>query len=53
MFELFGQKVIPEFDTDPVISTDRYRAEATPKFGPYVKEPPLLDTIWTKAPDQR
>jgi alkanesulfonate monooxygenase SsuD/methylene tetrahydromethanopterin reductase-like flavin-dependent oxidoreductase (luciferase family) len=47
LLELFGQKVIPEFDTDPVISTDRYRAEAKAKFGPYAKEPPPLRTIWT------
>jgi alkanesulfonate monooxygenase SsuD/methylene tetrahydromethanopterin reductase-like flavin-dependent oxidoreductase (luciferase family) len=47
MVELIGQKVIPEFDTDPVISTDRYRAQAQPKFGPFAKEPPPLQTIWT------
>jgi alkanesulfonate monooxygenase SsuD/methylene tetrahydromethanopterin reductase-like flavin-dependent oxidoreductase (luciferase family) len=47
MIELVGQKVIPEFDRDPVISTDRYRAQAKPKFGPYGKEPPPLETIWT------
>ena len=47
MIELVGQKVIPEFDTDPTISTDRYRAQAQPKYGPYAKEPPLLRTIWT------
>ena len=47
MIELIGQKVIPEFDPDPAISTDRYRAGARPKFGPYAKEPPPLHTIWT------
>jgi hypothetical protein len=26
--ELFGNSVIPEFDTDPEFSTDRYRASA-------------------------
>jgi alkanesulfonate monooxygenase SsuD/methylene tetrahydromethanopterin reductase-like flavin-dependent oxidoreductase (luciferase family) len=51
MIELVGQHVIPEFDKDPVISTDRARAEAKPKFGEYAKEPPLLDTIWTKRVD--
>jgi alkanesulfonate monooxygenase SsuD/methylene tetrahydromethanopterin reductase-like flavin-dependent oxidoreductase (luciferase family) len=32
LIELFGQKVIPEFDKDRVHSTDRYRATAKPKF---------------------
>ena len=32
MLELFGDKVIPEFDTDRVHSTDRYRAQAKPKY---------------------
>ncbi len=27
--ELFGNEVIPEFDTDPEFSTNRYRASAT------------------------
>jgi len=49
MLELVGQKVIPEFDSDPVISTDRYRAQAEPKFGLYAKEPPPLETIWTSS----
>ena len=30
--ELFGDKVIPEFDPDRTHSTDRYRATAKPKF---------------------
>jgi alkanesulfonate monooxygenase SsuD/methylene tetrahydromethanopterin reductase-like flavin-dependent oxidoreductase (luciferase family) len=47
MIELVGKQVIPEFDTDPTISTDRHRARAVPKFGPYAKEPPPLRTIWT------
>lgn len=29
VIELFGQKVIPEFDTDPTHSTTRYRASAS------------------------
>ena len=49
MLEVFGQKVIPEFDKDPVVSTDRHRANAKPKFGEYAIEPPPLETIWTKA----
>lgn len=48
MVELFGQKVIPEFDKDPVISTDRYRAQAQPKFPTWQKQPPPLTTIWTE-----
>ena len=32
MIELFGSKVIPEYDKDPVHSTDRYRAQAKPKY---------------------
>lgn len=31
--ELFGDKVIPEFDRDRTHSTDRYRATSQPKFG--------------------
>ena len=31
MLELFGDKVIPEFDTDPMHSTTRYRATAKPR----------------------
>ena len=32
--ELFGDKVIPEFDKDRTHSTDCYRATAQPKFAP-------------------
>jgi hypothetical protein len=32
MIELFGTKVIPNFDTDPVHSTTRYRATAERKY---------------------
>jgi hypothetical protein len=32
MLELFGDKVIPEFDKDPVHSTTRYRQLAQPRF---------------------
>jgi hypothetical protein len=32
MLELFGDKVIPEFDKDPVHSTTRYREQAVKKF---------------------
>ncbi len=32
ILELFGTKVIPEYDTDPVHSTTRYRQNAQPRF---------------------
>ncbi len=48
MLELFGQKVIPEFDKEKTHSTARYRKSAQPKFGPYANEPELIETIWTK-----
>jgi alkanesulfonate monooxygenase SsuD/methylene tetrahydromethanopterin reductase-like flavin-dependent oxidoreductase (luciferase family) len=32
MLELFGSKVIPQFDTDPVHSTTRYREKAVRKY---------------------
>jgi hypothetical protein len=32
MLEVFGDKVIPEFDTDPVHSTTRYRQQAVHRF---------------------
>ena len=45
MLELFGDKVIPEFDKDPVHSTDCYRAEAKPKF-PEFAHPIPTDVEW-------
>ena len=42
--ELFGDKVIPEFDTDRTHSTDRYRATAQPKFARFTN--PLPDVEW-------
>ena len=35
MLEVFGQHVIPEFDTDPVHSTTRYRQNAVPKYNKF------------------
>jgi len=32
MLELFGTKVIPQFDSDPVHSTTRYREKAVRKY---------------------
>jgi hypothetical protein len=42
--ELFGDKVIPEFDKDRTHSTDYYRAQAKPKFGTFAH--PLPDVEW-------
>jgi len=44
LIELFGDKVIPEHDTDRVHSTDRYRAKAVPKYS-RINEP-LPDIEW-------
>jgi hypothetical protein len=35
MLEVFGQKVIPEFHTDPMHSTTRYRENAKPKYNKF------------------
>ncbi len=43
--ELFGDKVIPEFDPDRTHSTDRYRATAKPKF-PRFNQPLPTDVEW-------
>jgi alkanesulfonate monooxygenase SsuD/methylene tetrahydromethanopterin reductase-like flavin-dependent oxidoreductase (luciferase family) len=42
MLELFGSKVIPEYDKDPVHSTDRYREQAQPKYSRYNQPIPDL-----------
>ena len=47
VLELFGDKVIPEFDTDRKHSTDYYREQAVPKYGPFSK--PLPDIEWPKV----
>ncbi|MGP0029063.1 MAG: LLM class flavin-dependent oxidoreductase [Acidimicrobiales bacterium] len=49
MLEVFGQGVIPEFDRDPVISTDRFRLNAKPKHEAFAVEPPPLESIWSRA----
>jgi alkanesulfonate monooxygenase SsuD/methylene tetrahydromethanopterin reductase-like flavin-dependent oxidoreductase (luciferase family) len=41
--ELFGDKVIPEFDKDPVHSTTRYRETATPRFSTFNHPVPDVD----------
>ncbi len=35
MLEVFGTKVIPQFDTDPLHSTTRYRQSARPRYQPF------------------
>jgi alkanesulfonate monooxygenase SsuD/methylene tetrahydromethanopterin reductase-like flavin-dependent oxidoreductase (luciferase family) len=47
LIETFGSQVIPEFDKDPVVSTDRYRANARPKFKTFNREPIHITTLFT------
>ena len=47
VLELFGDKVIPEFDSDRRHSTDYYREQARPKYGPFSQ--PLPDVAWPKV----
>jgi alkanesulfonate monooxygenase SsuD/methylene tetrahydromethanopterin reductase-like flavin-dependent oxidoreductase (luciferase family) len=49
MIELFGKEVIPEFDKDPVHSTDRFRATAQPKYSAFSAPPPTIETIWSAS----
>ena len=35
MIEVFGQQVIPEFDTDPEHSTTKYRRQAQRRFSTF------------------
>ena len=41
--ELFGDKVIPEYDTDPVHSTTRFRQNAVPKYPAFNHPVPDID----------
>lgn len=43
IIELFGSKVIPEFDKDPVHSTTRYREQAVPKYERFNHPVPEFD----------
>ncbi len=45
LIETFGRHVIPEFDEDPVVSTERYRALAEPKFPAFNREPIPISTL--------
>ncbi len=47
--ELFGDKVIPNWDPDPVHRTTRMRQTAQPKFGPFENPPPDIETIFTRG----
>jgi len=49
--ETFGRHVIPEFDQDPVVSTDHYRALASPKFPMFNREPLRITTLHDPAPE--
>ncbi|HEX7444713.1 MAG TPA: LLM class flavin-dependent oxidoreductase, partial [Acidimicrobiales bacterium] len=49
IIELFGTKVIPEFDKDPVHSTTRYRQGAKPKY-PMFNNPPT-DLVPQELPE--
>jgi hypothetical protein len=42
MIELFGTKVIPLFDSDPVHSTTRYREAAVRKYADFAHPVPDL-----------
>ena len=43
--------MIPEFDRDPVVSTDHYRALASPKFPMFNREPLRITTLHDPAPE--
>jgi hypothetical protein len=43
MLELFGTKVIPEFDKDPVHSTTRYREQAKRKYPDFAGPVPDIE----------
>ena len=43
LIELFGDKVIPEHDSDRIHSTDRYRANAKPKYPKFSKQLPDIE----------
>jgi alkanesulfonate monooxygenase SsuD/methylene tetrahydromethanopterin reductase-like flavin-dependent oxidoreductase (luciferase family) len=47
--ELFGDQVIPEWDTDPEHRTAKMRATAEPKYAEFAKKPPPIETIYTRA----
>ena len=51
MLELFGSKVIPQFDTDPVHSTTRYREKAVRKYPDFAEPVPdiTVDVLPTNA----
>ncbi len=42
MLELFGTKVIPQYDTDPIHSTTRYRESAVRKYPDFQGNPPKI-----------
>ena len=44
MIEIFGDRVIPEFDKDRVHSTEKYRADAVRKYPEWNAPPPDIKT---------
>ena len=50
VIEVFGQKVIPEFDKDPEVSTDRFRAGARRKFPEFNRPPLAVPTLLNAGP---
>jgi alkanesulfonate monooxygenase SsuD/methylene tetrahydromethanopterin reductase-like flavin-dependent oxidoreductase (luciferase family) len=55
MLELFGTKVIPEYDRDPAHSTTRYREQAAPKYPAFTSDVPdvSVSVLPTNAKLQR
>ena len=51
MLEVFGTKVIPQFDPDPIHSTTRYRQTAQRKYPDF--NFPVPDITVAELPDQR
>lgn len=51
MIEVFGGSVIPEYDTDPVHSTTRYRETAVPQFDMFNNPLPAAVNDVTIIPD--
>ena len=49
--ELFGTRVIPEFDRDPVHRTSRFRSQAVAQHPVYATEPVHIDTVMNQRPE--
>jgi hypothetical protein len=55
MLELFGTKVIPQFDTDPLHSTTRYREGAVRRYPDFAHPVPdvSVEVLPANAPEPR